>query len=193
MTLRGVLCRYVYFLDSNFNCEGFVEDKPLINSIALIFLFPSCCNSKISIGSVEVPTKKLLLSKYFNNQSSIWKVFKENNIYASNFQPKNLINTPLSNFLYEGNSTVPYISQEDLIIALSDSLFLENKFNFIYYPNIDISAHVFGVNSDEWLKEIKIFEELVKKINSIHAIDEPTWTRSNFICGVKSLNVKVKI
>ena len=76
--------------------------------------------------------KNLLLSEYFNNQSSIWSVFKENNIYASNFQPKNLINTPLSNFLYEEKSTVPYISQEDLINALSDSLFLENKFNFIY-------------------------------------------------------------
>ena len=53
-----------------------------------------------------------------------WLVYKfipdkENNIYASNFQPKNLINTPLSNFLYEEKSTVPYISHEDLINALS--------------------------------------------------------------------------
>ena len=97
----------------------------------------------------------------------MWNIFKESNTYASNFQPKNLINTPLSNFLYEDKSTVPYISQEDLLIALSDSMFLENRFNFIYYPNIDVSAHVFGVNSDEWNKEVKKFEELVKKISEL--------------------------
>ena len=108
--------------------------------------------------------KNLLESKYFNSQSSVWSIFKESGVYASNFQPRNLINTPLSNFLYEEKSTVPYISHDDLLITLSDSLFLENKFNFIYYPNIDVSAHVFGVNSDEWLKEIKKFEALVKDI-----------------------------
>jgi predicted AlkP superfamily pyrophosphatase or phosphodiesterase len=46
-------------------------------------------------------------------------------------------------------------------------MFLENRFNFIYYPNIDVSAHVFGVNSDEWNKEVRKFEELVKKISEL--------------------------
>lgn len=36
-----------------------------------------------------------------------------------------------------------------------------------------------------------VLEELVKRIESFEAIDKPTWTRSNFICGVKKLNVKV--
>ena len=30
-----------------------------------------------------------------------------------------------------------------------------------------MSAHVFGVNSDEWLKEVKKFEELVKKVTEL--------------------------
>ena len=33
--------------------------------------------------------------------------------------------------------------------------------------------------------------ELIKSIDSIKLISEPTWTRSNFICGVKSLKVRV--
>ena len=127
---------------------------------------------KINYGLINAlnwneENKNLLLSKYFTSQSSIWKIFKENNIYAANFQPKNLIDTPLSNFLYEEKSTIPYISHDDLLTTLSDSLFLENKFNFIYYPNIDVSAHIFGVNSEEWNKEIKKFEELVKNITEL--------------------------
>ena len=144
-----------------------MQANPIDHGVFGYYMYDKLKYGLINALNWNSENKKLLLSKYFNNQSSIWKVFKENNIHASNFQPKNLINTPLSNFLYEGNSTVPYISQEDLIIALSDSLFLENKFNFIYYPNIDISAHVFGVNSAEWLKEIKIFEVLVKKITEL--------------------------
>jgi len=40
--------------------------------------------------------------------------------------------------------------------------------------------------------EVRItLEELVKRIDFIKAIQPPTWTRSNFICGVKKLIVKV--
>ncbi|MCH2164418.1 MAG: cytochrome P450 [Marinovum sp.] len=41
--------------------------------------------------------------------------------------------------------------------------------------------------------EVRIaLEELVKRIESFEAIEAPTWTRSNFICGVKKLNVRAK-
>jgi len=36
-----------------------------------------------------------------------------------------------------------------------------------------------------------VLQELLKQISVIEAIDEPAWTRSNFICGVKRLNVRV--
>jgi len=35
-----------------------------------------------------------------------------------------------------------------------------------------------------------VLEELVKRIEKLEMLDEPTWTRSNFICGVKQLNVR---
>ena len=39
--------------------------------------------------------------------------------------------------------------------------------------------------------EVRIaMEELVRRIDRFEAIDAPTWTRSNFICGVKKLNVR---
>jgi len=141
--------------------------EPIDHGIFGYYMYDKINYGLINALNWNVENKDLLQAKHFDSQSSVWSVFKENNIYASNFQPKNLINTPLSNYLYEEKSTVPYITQEDLLITLSDSLFLENKFNFIYYPNIDVSAHVFGVNSDEWHKEIKKFEELVKKITEL--------------------------
>ena len=39
--------------------------------------------------------------------------------------------------------------------------------------------------------EVRIaLEELVKRIDKFEAIEAPTWTRSNFICGVKKLQVR---
>ncbi len=35
-------------------------------------------------------------------------------------------------------------------------------------------------------------QELLKRIEAFEAIEAPTWTRSNFICGVKKLNVRAK-
>ena len=47
-----------------------------------------------------------------------------------------------------------------------------------------------------WLARLEVkvlLQELVNTISDIRLIDNPTWTRSNFICGVKSLNVKIKL
>ena len=42
--------------------------------------------------------------------------------------------------------------------------------------------------------EVRIaIEELVKRIERFEAVSPPTWTRSNFICGVKQLNVQAKV
>ncbi|MEM9105103.1 MAG: cytochrome P450 [Pseudomonadota bacterium] len=39
--------------------------------------------------------------------------------------------------------------------------------------------------------EVRIaLQELIRRIDVFEAIEEPTWTRSNFICGVKSLKVR---
>ena len=38
-----------------------------------------------------------------------------------------------------------------------------------------------------------VLEELVKRIDVFEAVDAPTWTRSNFISGVKRLNVRAKV
>lgn len=38
-----------------------------------------------------------------------------------------------------------------------------------------------------------VLQELVKRIDDIRALEAPSWTRSNFICGVKRLPVRVNL
>ena len=61
---------------------------------------------------------------------------------------------------------------EDMSISRSESIANKSVSQGDYiiktaYASVDVSAHVFGVNSEEWIKEIKIFEELVKKITEL--------------------------
>jgi cytochrome P450 len=44
-----------------------------------------------------------------------------------------------------------------------------------------------------WLARLEvkvILQVLASRLSSIEAIAKPTWTRSNFICGVKHLQVR---
>jgi cytochrome P450 len=47
-----------------------------------------------------------------------------------------------------------------------------------------------------WLARLEVkvvLQELATKLAGIEALDAPRWTRSNFICGVKSLPVGVRV
>ena len=62
-------------------------------------------------------------------------------------------------------------------------------------PNPHVSFGQGGVHFclGIWLARMEVrilLEELIHKITKIELLEEPTWTRSNFICGVKSLKVK---
>ncbi|MFL2823101.1 MAG: cytochrome P450 [Paracoccaceae bacterium] len=65
------------------------------------------------------------------------------------------------------------------------------------YPNPHLSFGKGGVHFclGTWLARMElkiILEELCKNIKSLKKLSEPTWTRSNFICGVKSLDVEIQ-
>ena len=64
-------------------------------------------------------------------------------------------------------------------------------------PNPHISFGQGGVHFclGIWLARMEVrilLEEFIKNINSIKLISEPKWTRSNFICGVKSLKIQIQ-
>ena len=141
--------------------------NPIEHGLIGYYMFDKSQYGLINALNWNENNKNLLLNDFFQNQNSIWQIFKENKIHARNFQPRNLVETPLSNFLYNISNIIPYDDEQNLIDLMSESTILENKFNFIYYPLIDVTAHVFGVNSEEWQLEISKFEKLVKEISNI--------------------------
>ena len=109
--------------------------------------------------------EKMLEDDFFLENKTIWTILKEKNIFTNNVQPKDLENSALSKYIYRNSNQINYKDEDELIDLLKNSSLLENRFNFIYYPKIDIAAHLFGVGSEEWKKELKIFEEVIEVIS----------------------------
>ncbi len=138
--------------------------NPIEHGILGYYLFDRKKNSLMNALNWKDEKSNFSHGKHFENQNTIWKQFKKNSLFVSNFQPKNLVNSRLSNLLYEKSMTLGYEDTYHLLDFLSDPSILENRFNFVYYPNIDVAAHVFGVGSIEWNKEVREFETFIWKL-----------------------------
>ena len=47
-----------------------------------------------------------------------------------------------------------------------------------------------------WLARMEVrvvLEELASRLSKLEALSDPRWTRSNFICGVKNLQVRATL
>lgn len=80
-----------------------------------------------------------------------------------------------------------------------DKTVFENPFkvNIDRYPNPHLSFGKGGVHFclGTWLARMElkiILEELCRNIKSFKKLSEPSWTRSNFICGVKRLDIEIE-
>ena len=113
----------------------------------------------------SIENEQMLEDNFFLENKTIWTIFKEKNIFTNNVQPKDLENSALSKYIYRNSNQINYKDEDELLDLIKNSSLLENRFNFIYYPKIDIAAHLFGVGSEEWKKELKIFEEIIEVIN----------------------------
>ena len=140
--------------------------EPINTGILSYFQFDKKKYGLINALNWSKENEEMLNEDFFIKNKTIWSIFKEKNIFTNNVQPKDLENSALSNYLYRDSHQINYKDEEELIDLIENSSLLENRFNFIYYPKIDISAHLFGVGSDEWINEIKIFENIVDKINN---------------------------
>lgn len=82
-------------------------------------------------------------------------------------------------------------SRDEAVFDQPDSAILDRK------PNRHLAfgqggAHVCLGRYLAKLEVQVVLQELVKRIDGIEAVEPPSWTRSNFICGVKRLPVRVK-
>jgi predicted AlkP superfamily pyrophosphatase or phosphodiesterase len=140
---------------------------PIEHGILGYYLFDQSTDSVFNALNFNNGSEVFLKNDKFQENVSIWNMFKENKISSNNFQPSSLVNSELSNLLYRKENTIGYNDSDNLVELFNDSLVLENRFNFIYYPNIDLAAHIFGVESKEWTSELNKFENLVEQLSNI--------------------------
>lgn len=140
---------------------------PIEHGILGYYLFDKSTDSIFNALNFNNGSEVFLKNDKFQKNISIWNMFKENKISSNNFQPSSLVNSELSNLLYRKENTIGYNDSDNLVELFNDSLVLENRFNFIYYPNIDLAAHIFGVESAEWTSELNKFENLVEQLSNI--------------------------
>lgn len=83
-------------------------------------------------------------------------------------------------------------SRDEAVFERPDDVILDRK------PNRHLAfgqggAHVCLGRYLAKLEVQLVLQELVKRVDSLEAIEPPEWARSNFISGVKKLNVRVKL
>ncbi|MDA3013210.1 MAG: alkaline phosphatase family protein [Actinomycetota bacterium] len=143
-----------------------LANNPGKTGIIGYFMFDKKYNHLINALVWNSENTNLIKNEFYKKQKTIWSTLNESKIFYNIFQPKNLVGTTLSNFIYFSEKVTGYLDNKELIELMSDSLFLENRFNFIYYPKIDVAAHLYGVGSKEWSREIFEFEKLINILNT---------------------------
>ena len=143
--------------------------KPVDTSILGYYLFDKNEHGLINALNWNQENKSILKDGDIKDNKTIWTLLKSRGITSNSLQPKDLIHSALSEYIYKDSHQIAYKDTDELNEIISDSSVLDNRFNFIYYPNIDISAHVFGVGSMEWHKEIEVFEKFIKNLNNSHS------------------------
>jgi|TARA_B110001452_G_scaffold247505_1_gene233586 predicted AlkP superfamily pyrophosphatase or phosphodiesterase len=143
--------------------------KPVDTGILGYYLFDENEHGLINALNWNQENKSILKDVDIKDNKTIWTILKSKGVTSNNIQPKDLIHSALSEYIYKDSHQIAYKDTEELNEIISDSSVLDNRFNFIYYPNIDISAHVFGVGSEEWHEEIDIFEKFIKNLNNSHS------------------------
>jgi len=112
----------------------------------------------------------------------------QNKINFNVIQPKNLIGSPLSDHIYMGANQIGYENLNELENILSLSEILDSHFNYIYYPVIDVAAHVYGTNSDEWQNEVNIFSEFLSRMIKIDSNRYTCITADHGVVNIEDQN-----
>lgn len=112
----------------------------------------------------------------------------QNKINFNVIQPKNLIGSPLSDHIYMGANQIGYENLNELENILSLSEILDSHFNYIYYPVIDVAAHIYGTNSDEWQNEVNIFSDFLSRMIKIDSNRYTCITADHGVVNIEDQN-----
>ena len=92
-------------------------------------------------------------------KKTIWESFRSSGLETTVLQPKNLTMSTLSKNIYRGANIMTYETIEELFNKIIRNQNNLTELTFVYYPQIDLSGHVYGSGSQEYSEEIRNFEK----------------------------------
>lgn len=81
-------------------------------------------------------------------------------------QPGNFDGTPLSKVLYRGNRFEAAFSEEQIVNATLDLAAEPGRLVFAYVPHIDVAAHVWGQDSDDYAAALGFASDIWERISA---------------------------
>jgi len=162
--------------------------KPIDNGLIGYFHFAKQENKLINTLNWKGSENYLKNNDFFSSQKSIWNILNQKKINFNVIQPKNLIGSPLSDHIYMGANQIGYENLNQLESILSSPQILDNQFNYIYYPVIDVAAHIYGTNSDEWQNEVYIFSDFLSRMTKIDSNRYTCITADHGVVNIEDSN-----
>jgi hypothetical protein len=94
----------------------------------------------------------------FLPEPNLWERLRANGIEPITVQPGDFVDTPLTRLLYRGCRFEPVYSVDEAVDATSSLAGQPGRFVFVYFPQVDFAAHVWGQRSTEYTEALRAMD-----------------------------------
>lgn len=91
---------------------------------------------------------------------NLWERLAAAGVEPITVQPGNYAGSPLSQVLFRGCRFEPAYTIDEMILATEQLAAVPNRFILVYLPHVDIAAHVYGQESDEYADALDFVAEV---------------------------------
>jgi Type I phosphodiesterase / nucleotide pyrophosphatase len=137
--------------------HGVIGYAMFLKEYGLIF---NTLNMKPIYGSNPYPE----VAEEFASRLTPWtNILREHGIAAISLTRGSIIGSGLSKIVHQGQQTIPYILQSDMLVQCRRILQRQGLlFLAMYYGGIDSVEHMYGPDSEETTREIQLLESQLK-------------------------------
>lgn len=97
-----------------------------------------------------------------------WDILKTHGINVSAYLPQEISNSTFTEKVFSAANIYGYNSTSDITSKLTDILKNEQKsFSYVYFGNLDLVGHIFGINSKEWKQEFLQIDLILQQIQKL--------------------------
>lgn len=95
---------------------------------------------------------------------TIYQQLRRKGIKSSVINKFEYVDSPFSQMIYRGGDSIPYVNLPDLFLTAEKLLKKPGKkFLFLYWEMVDIVAHLYGTQSEEFSRELKLLDTQIQE------------------------------